>query len=79
MPGILPRCATTGRRALNDAETDLRFKRSYDTVENKVASPADPALMQRITGPKAIRDQSKGFAVPSRIGGGDEIRTHDTP
>ena len=44
------------------AETDLRLKRLYDAIESGVADLDDPALKERITGLKAIRDQAQADA-----------------
>ncbi|MEC5292811.1 MULTISPECIES: recombinase family protein [unclassified Aurantimonas] len=44
------------------AETDLRLKRLYDAIESGVADLDDPALKDRITGLKAIRDQARADA-----------------
>ncbi len=59
----------TGRRREHIAElnkrateTDLRLKRLYDAIESGVAVLDDPALKERITGLKAIRDQAKAAA-----------------
>ncbi|MHB1103537.1 MAG: hypothetical protein ACYC0C_12355 [Devosia sp.] len=41
------------------AETDLRLKRLYDAIETGVADLDDPALKERISGLKAIRDQAQ--------------------
>lgn len=41
------------------AETDLRLKRLYDAIESGVADLSDPALKDRITGLKALRDQAQ--------------------
>gem|GEM_PF-66032 len=48
--------AELNRRA---AETDLRLKRLYDAIESGVADLSDPALKDRITGLKALRDQAQ--------------------
>jgi hypothetical protein len=44
------------------AETDLRLKPLYDAIETGVADLDDPALKERITGLKAIRDQAQADA-----------------
>jgi hypothetical protein len=44
------------------AETDLRLKRLYDAIENGVADLDDPALKDRMAGPKTIRDQAQADA-----------------
>jgi site-specific DNA recombinase len=44
------------------AETDLRLKRLYDAIETGVADLDDPALKERISGLKAIRDQAHADA-----------------
>jgi hypothetical protein len=44
------------------AETDLRLKRLYDSIEAGIADLADPALKERIAGLKAIRDQAQADA-----------------
>jgi len=41
------------------ADTELRLKRLYDAIESGVADLDDPALKERITGLKVIRDQAK--------------------
>src|SRR5271165_3247650 len=44
------------------SETDLRLKRLYDAIETGIADLDDPALKERITGLKAIRDQAQADA-----------------
>ncbi len=41
------------------AETDLRLKRLYDAIEAGIAELDDPALKERVTSLKAIRDQAQ--------------------
>jgi len=41
------------------AETELRLKRLYDAIEAGVADLNDPALKERVTSLKAIRDQAQ--------------------
>ena len=41
------------------AESDLRLKRLYDAIESGVADLSDPALKDRITGLKSLRDQAQ--------------------
>jgi DNA invertase Pin-like site-specific DNA recombinase len=45
------------------AETDLRLKRLYDAIEAGVADLDDPALKERVTSLKAIRDQAQADAT----------------
>jgi site-specific DNA recombinase len=51
--------AELSRRA---AASEARLKRLYDAIEAGVADLDDPALKDRIDGPKAIRDQAKADA-----------------
>ena len=44
-------------------EADLRLKRLYDAIETGVADLGDPGLKERISGLKAIRDQSQADAM----------------
>ena len=44
------------------AETDLRLKRLYDAIEAGVADLHDPALKERVSSLKAIRDQAQADA-----------------
>src|SRR5271154_1873562 len=44
------------------AEADLRLKRLYEAIESGIAALDDPALKERVTGLKAIRDQSQADA-----------------
>jgi hypothetical protein len=44
------------------AETELRLKRFYDAIESGVADLDDPALRDRITSLKALRDQAQADA-----------------
>ena len=44
------------------AETELRLKRLYDAIESGVADLTDPALKERISSLKAIRDQARANA-----------------
>jgi hypothetical protein len=65
-----PSCSTTARSGLGAAastfaelhkraaETELRLKRLYDAIESGVADFDDPALKERISNLKALRDQA---------------------
>jgi hypothetical protein len=44
------------------AEADLRLKRLYDAIESGVADLDDPALKDRVSGLKLIRDQAQAEA-----------------
>lgn len=41
------------------AEADLRLKRLYDAIESGITELSDPALKERISGLKAIRDHAQ--------------------
>ena len=49
------------------AETDLRLKRLYDAIELGVADLTDPALKERISGLKTIRDQAQADAKRAQV------------
>ncbi len=57
------------------AETDLRLKRLFDTVETGVAVLDDPALRERVAGLKALRNQARTDARCAQRVKDDLLRT----